>query len=79
MPFKIDTSEYLNDQEIQEVLDEMEQDLLLNTKPILIRSAEDSLIRVSFRDRHTIYLKNHPKISPQDYLSNLRTMIRIRI
>jgi hypothetical protein len=78
MALKIDTSAFLSEEEIQEALCEMEQDKLLNTSPILIRSAEDSIIRVSFRDRHTIYLKNHPKISPQDYLANIKTMIRIR-
>jgi hypothetical protein len=79
MALKVDTSEYLTEEEIQETLNEMEQNELLNTGPVLVRSAEDSLIRVSFHDRHTIYLKNHPKVSPQDYLANVKTMIRIRI
>jgi hypothetical protein len=78
MPFKIDTSEFLSDEEIQQALSEMEQDALLNTSPVLMRSAEDSIIRVSFRERHTMYLKAHPKTSPQDYLANVKTMIRIR-
>jgi tRNA U34 5-carboxymethylaminomethyl modifying enzyme MnmG/GidA len=76
---KIDTSLFMNAQEIQQALHDMEQDELLNTGPILVRSAEDSIIRVSFRDRHTVYLKNHPKVNPQDYLSNIKTMIRIRV
>jgi len=78
MAVKIDTSTFMTEEEIQEALNEMEQDELLNTGPILVRSAEDSIIRVSFHDRHTIYLKNHPKVNPQDYLANIKTMIRIR-
>jgi hypothetical protein len=79
MAVKVDTSQYLTEEEIQVALNEMEQDGLLNTSPILVRSAEDSIIRVSFHDRHTTYLKSHPKISPQDYLANIKTMIRIRV
>jgi hypothetical protein len=79
MAVKVDTSQFMTEEEIQEALNEMEGDNLLNTSPILVRSAEDSVIRVSFHDRHTAYLKTHPKISPQDYLANIKTMIRIRI
>jgi hypothetical protein len=68
----------MTEQEIQLALDEMEQDMLLDTSPILTRSAEDSIIRISFHDRHTAYLKTHPKVNPQDYLANVKTMIRIR-
>jgi hypothetical protein len=52
---------------------------LLNTSPVLARSAEDSIIRIPFRERHISYLKTHPKVNPQDYLANIKTMIRIRI
>jgi hypothetical protein len=79
MAFKIDTSDYLNELEIEQVLCDMEEDQLLNTGPILTRSVDDSVIRISFRDKHTVYLKNHPKVSPQDYLANVKTMIRIRV
>lgn len=78
MAQKIDTSEFMTEAEINQALSDMEQDELLNTAPIIVRSAEDSVIRVSFRDRHTAYLKAHPKINPQDYLANIKTMIRIR-
>jgi hypothetical protein len=79
MAVKVDTSQFMTEEEIQDALSEMEQDNLLNTSPILVRSAEDSVIRVSFHDRHTTYLKAHPKINPQDYLANIKTMIRIRV
>jgi hypothetical protein len=79
MALKVDTSQFLSEEEIQQALFEMEQDDLLDTSPILVRNAEDSIIRVSFHDRHTMYLKTHPKVSPQDYLANIKTMIRIRV
>jgi hypothetical protein len=79
MAFKIDTTVFMDEQEIEQALNAMELDELLNTSPILVRSAEDSIIRVSFHDRHTTYLRTHPKINPQDYLANIKTMIRIRV
>jgi hypothetical protein len=78
MPFKIDTSQFLSEEEISQTLTDMEGDELLNTKPIYIRDADDSLRLISFREKHTAYLRLHPKISPQDYLANVKTMIRIR-
>ncbi len=31
-----------------------------------------------FPDKHVQYLKGHPKVNPEHYLANLRTMIKIR-
>jgi hypothetical protein len=78
MAFKLDTSDFIDEETIQQILNEMEHDDLLNTGTILMRNAEDSIIRVAFHERHTTYLKTHPKINPQNYLANLKTMIRIR-
>jgi hypothetical protein len=78
MALKVDTSQFMTKEEIDQAIYDMEQDNLLNTNPIIVRSAEDSVIRVSFRDRHKDYLDAHPKVNPQDYLANIKTMIRIR-
>lgn len=32
----------------------------------------------TFREKHMDYLKGHPKVNPEHYLSNLRTVLRIR-
>jgi hypothetical protein len=79
MANKIVMSDFMTQEEVQDSLTEMELDELLNTGPVFVRSAEDSIISVPFRERHTVYLINHPKVNPQDYLSNLKTMIRIRV
>ena len=34
--------------------------------------------RISFVDSHLAYLKAHPTVNPQHYLSNLRLMLRRR-
>ncbi len=69
---------FITDQEIQDSLTAMEQDSGLNTGPIMVRDADTGRKTVGFRDRHTNYLKEHPKVNPEYYLSNLRTVIRIR-
>ena len=34
--------------------------------------------RISFVDAHLLYLKSHPAMKPEHYLSNLRLMIRVK-
>lgn len=68
----------MDELEIDQALDQMEQDSLLLTEPgHMINSAHTDQI-VSFHEKHATYLKTHPKVNPADYLSNLRTMIKIR-
>lgn len=33
---------------------------------------------VSFVEKHSNYIQKHPKVDPQQYLSNLRVMTRVR-
>lgn len=70
---------YMDQAEIDEALDEMEQDALLRTEPgHMITSLHADEI-VSFHEKHAGYLRTHPKVNPAHYLSNLRTMIKIRV
>jgi hypothetical protein len=35
--------------------------------------------KISFVEAHLMYLKNHPALNPEHYLSNLRLMIRKKV
>jgi hypothetical protein len=68
----------MDDTEIDEALSVMEQDPALKTPVSLMKDEEQSVRLVSFREKHAAHLKKYPKLNPRDYLSNLRTMIKIR-
>jgi hypothetical protein len=63
---------------IAAVLTGMERDTLLKTNPAAVDDGLGSLMVVTFKEKHLIYLRKHPKVNPKTYLSNLRTMIKIR-
>ena len=71
---------FINEEEIKQALLKMEQDANLSSKPSLMNDtdASSSIREVSFMERHMTYLREHPKVNPEHYLSNLRTMIKIR-
>lgn len=71
---------FLSEQEIRLALQQMEKDATLSSKPSLMNDndASSSIREVSFMERHMTYLREHPKVNPEHYLSNLRTMIKIR-
>lgn len=69
---------FMDEAAIQAELALMEQNVLINTKPGYGRYASSSVGLETFRNRHTTYLKAHPKINPEHYLSNLRTVLRVR-
>ena len=69
---------FMDSDAIHDAIDSMEQDASLDTKS---RPAKGVLISTdlpSFRDTHLLYLKEHPKVNPEHYLSNLKAMIKIR-
>ena len=69
---------FMTQDAINSALDEMEKDLGLDTKS---RPSKGVLIATdlpSFRATHLLYLKEHPKVNPAHYLSNLKAMIKIR-
>jgi hypothetical protein len=65
-------------EDIKEALEMMENDPSLKTVPFLVKETNTSMRIISFREKHADYLKAHPKVIPQFYLANLRTMIKIR-
>ena len=64
--------------DVAALLTSMEQDNLLQTKPALVHDDLGSITVVTFKEKHLAYLQDHPKVNPQIYLANLRTMIKIR-
>lgn len=76
--YQSDKPIFMDEQTIWEILTEMEQNVLLNTDPVLLRDTEHSMNSTSFCEKHATYLKEHPKVNPKDYLANLHTMIKIR-
>ena len=70
---------FINIQDIGEILDEMEHDSKYRTEGCYVRETPQSpKVLVSFKERHLFYLRKHPKLNPDHYLANLRTMLRIR-
>ncbi len=68
---------FMNEEEIKAALKAMVENSDCDTKPISVK--EGSLSKeIAFQERHLTYLKEHPKINPEYYLSNLKTMIRLR-
>jgi hypothetical protein len=70
-------SDFIDEVEIDQIISEMEEDDKLNTNPVYVKESE-SLCLVTFREKHKTYIKTHPKTDPKTYLSNVKTMIRIR-
>ena len=56
-------------------LKKMTADPCFNTKSMYSASTLDD---VTFVDKHMKYLADHPKLNPQQYLSNIRLMTRIK-
>ena len=72
-------SGYMELEQIQEILHAMELDKAYKTEDSY--SANLTLHpnnRISFREKHLAYLKNHPQLNPEHYLSNLRLTTKIR-
>jgi hypothetical protein len=62
-----------------QVLEAMAVDSSYNTEPSY--SANTMLYPnnlIPFVDKHMIYLRDHPRINPQQYISNLRLMTKIK-
>jgi hypothetical protein len=79
--YKKNTS-FISDEHVQEVheeLEEMERDSAFNTESSFSPNVDlypDN--RMPFVDKHMQYLMSHRGIDPNQYLSNLRLMTRIR-
>lgn len=69
----------LLDGEVREKLQEMENDLSLNTRATSY-SANSTLYpdnQIPFVEKHIAYLMDHPKVDYSQYLANLRLMLKI--
>ena len=69
----------MEDQDIRDALKSMEIDGSLHTSSSY--SANSVLWpdnQISFTEKHVAYLKAHPALKPEHYLSNLRLKIRKR-
>lgn len=66
--------------EVREKLAAMESNSLLNTtaSTYTARSAQYPDGKMPFVDKHIAYLLSHPKLDPDQYLSNLRLMLKTR-
>ena len=65
--------------EIRQLLHGMVSNTAYNTEPTYsanLANYPDHLI--PFVEKHLAYLKNHPKLNPEQYLANLRLMTKIR-
>jgi hypothetical protein len=73
-------ADYMQDDEILAVLQDMVLDPNMITKPGFRANAmlwPDN--KIPFTEAHLVYLKNHPDLNPEHYLSNLRLMIRRKL
>jgi len=69
---------FMDSRAIDEALDSMEQDVSLDTKSRPAKGVSLPASLPSFRETHLLYLREHPKVNPEHYLSNLKAMIKIR-
>ena len=70
-------ADYIQEDEIVAALKAMVSDPEMITRPSF---KANSMLwpdnKMPFVDAHLMYLKNHPALNPEHYLSNLRLMIR---
>ncbi len=73
------TAQTLEDAGIEDSLKAMVEDNNLNTRSSYSANAESYPDgQIPFVEKHMAYLMDHPKLSPIQYLANLRLMIRNR-
>lgn len=69
---------FMTEEEILAALTLIEQDASFNTIPFEAKDTLQPARPLTFKQRHLEYLKGHPKVNPEYYLSNLRTTLRVR-
>lgn len=65
---------FIDEEEIRQALIDMETNLGLKTEAGVNLDSEP----ITFLEKHMAYLRMHPKVNPEHYLANLRTMLKIR-
>jgi len=79
MPESLSVKKFLASEEATSLRAELEKMVtspLFNTKSTYSPASLDS--DLLFVDKHMTYLSKHPTTNPQQYLSNLRLMTRLR-
>lgn len=61
--------------EIRKLLEQMEESPLYFTKATYQAGNPED---ISFSDKHLAYISTHPAVQPDQYMSNLRLMTKIR-
>ncbi len=69
---------HIPEEEILRQLTIMQDDASLLTPAEPTDNPLHSSHQITFVEKHLHYLTTHPKVNPEFYLSNLRTMIKIR-
>ncbi|MDB5163517.1 MAG: hypothetical protein JWS12_134 [Candidatus Saccharibacteria bacterium] len=70
---------FMTEEEVTTTLEKMETNPFLVTKSVYKGNVEQwPEHKMSFVDYHLAYLKVHPALDPQQYLANLRLMLRAK-
>lgn len=75
---KSTTIQLLHDAKVREKLEAMENDPLLHSVKSTYNANSELYPdnQMPFRDKHYDYLLKHPDVNPDQYLSNLRLMLK---
>lgn len=76
---RVKQPDFMEESQVREALFMMLSDNSLKTEAGY--TADEEMYpnhQAPFVEKHMSYLKNHPKVNPKDYLSNLKIMIKIR-
>ena len=76
--YKPAKSVQLEENVIRQELMLMEKNSELDTRVSLVKEDGISVRLITFQEKHLEYLRGHPKVDTISYLTNLRTMIKIR-
>ena len=69
---------HLREDAIRQELILMQNDPELDTRVSLVKEDGVPVHLITFQEKHLSYLLGHPKVNPIPYLTNLKTMIKIR-
>ena len=75
---KLITANYMPEAEVQAALLLMESDNAYNTGSSYSTNSAYPDNQIPFTKKHLAYLKNHPKLDPEQYIANLRLMAKVR-
>lgn len=68
----------MTEADIKQALMAMRRDTSLKTEPAASNPSQPIHNQLPFEEIHLAYLLGHPKVNVQNYLANLRVMIKVR-